>query len=317
MSERALVTGAGGFVGANLVRRLLADGVTVVATARPGPRPWRLADVEADVEVLQVDLRDAAAVEAAAIAARPARVYHLAAHGAYSWQRDLRAMVDVNILATRALLDAARALGGAALVMTGSSSEYGLKDHAPREDEALDPNSEYAVTKAAGTHLCRLAAVRDGIPAVVLRLYSVYGPWEEPGRLVPALVRRGLDGELPPLVAPETARDYVYVDDACEAIFSAGRAAESLRGEVLNVGSGRQTTLRELVDVARAALGVDATPVWGTMAQRAWDATTWVADPSAAERRMGWRATTTLPDGLTRTAAWMAADQRLRDRYTA
>ena len=72
--------------------------------------------------------------------------------------------------------------GGAGVHQHGSSSEYGLKDHAPREDEWLEPNSHYAVTKAAGTHLTALAAA-EGLPAVTLRLYSIYGPWEDLGRL--------------------------------------------------------------------------------------------------------------------------------------
>src|SRR4029453_12977117 len=84
--------------------------------------------------------------------------------------------------------------------------------------------------------------------AVVLRLYSAYGPWEHPDRLMPTLLARGLDGDLPPLVSPSVARDFVYVEDVCSAFVLAAGAP---RGRVYNVGSGRQTTVAEIVELAR------------------------------------------------------------------
>src|SRR5207248_10756728 len=118
-----------------------------------------------------------------------------------------------NILGTLHLLQAATEVGCQALVNTGSSSEYGLKDHAPDEEEVLAPNSYYAATKAAATWLCRLTARQQNASMPTLRLYSVYGPYEDGRRLLPNLVRRCLNGDWPPLVAPWVARDYVYVDD--------------------------------------------------------------------------------------------------------
>jgi UDP-glucose 4-epimerase len=312
---RALVTGAGGFLGANLVRYLAAAGHDVVALSRPGGSAWRLAEVASEVRAVELDLRDTAAIERAVAAARPQWIFHLAAHGAYSWQTDLEAMIAVNVRATAALLAAARAAGAQAFVNAGSSSEYGCKTHAPREDEWLEPNSRYAVTKAAATHLTALAAA-EGLPAVTLRLYSVYGPWEDPGRLVPALVREAARGALPPLVGPHTARDFVYVEDCCEALLRAAqRGAPGGPGATLNIGSGTQTRLDELVEVARRALGVSAQPEWGTMGQRGWDTNVWVSDPRAARERLGWRAATGLEDGFTRTAAWLAARPGLWERY--
>ena len=88
-------------------------------------------------------------------------------------------------------------------VNTGSSSEYGLKDHPPAEDESVEPNSIYAAAKAAATMLCQQAAASDGMNVSTLRLYSTYGPWEDPNRLIPALAVEGLRGEFPPLVAPD------------------------------------------------------------------------------------------------------------------
>ncbi len=312
---RALVTGAAGFLGANLVRRLHVAGHEVTALTRSREAAWRLEEVVTDVRVLELDLRDTAAIARVFDDTQPQWVFHLAAHGAYSWQSDLAQMIAVNVAATAALLQAARASGVQAFVNAGSSSEYGLKAHAPREDEWLEPNSHYAVTKATGTHLTTLAAV-EGLPAVTLRLYSIYGPWEEPGRLMPALVREATRGSLPSLVGPETARDFVYVDDCCEALLRAAeRGAPGGPGATLNIGSGTQTRLDELVEVARGALGVAAEPQWGTMGQRGWDTNVWVSDPHAALDLLDWKATSSLGDGLARTAVWLRERPLLWERY--
>lgn len=312
---RALVTGAGGFLGSNLVRRLLADGHEPLAVMRPGGTSWRLEDIATDLCIVELDLGDSSAVERTVAETRPQWIFHLAAHGAYSWQTDIEAMLAVNISATAALLAAASAADVQAFINAGSSSEYGLKDHPPREEEWLQPNSHYAVTKAAGTHLTALAAAQ-GLPAVTLRLYSIYGPWEEPGRLLPALVREAMRGRLPPLVGPQTARDFVYVEDCCEALLRAAeRGAPAGPGATLNIGSGTQTRLDELVEVARASLDVAALPEWGTMEQRGWDTNVWVADPRAASEHLGWRTSTTLGDGLSHTAAWLRAKPELWERY--
>ncbi|MGH2996928.1 MAG: NAD-dependent epimerase/dehydratase family protein, partial [Gaiellaceae bacterium] len=289
--RRALVTGAGGFVGANLVRRLLADGLRVVGLVRPGSDPWRLAGL--DVELVEADVREA-------VPGGFDLVFHLAAHGAYSWQEDDRAILETNLIGTVNALGAGRRV-----VVAGSSSEYGRKPHPPAEDEPLEPNSAYAVGKAAST----LFALHHG--AVVLRLYSAYGPWEEPNRLVPTLLVRGLQGELPPLVSPAVARDFVHVDDVCEALVLASRAEP---GRVFNVGSGRQTTVAEVVDAARRLLGVEAEPVWGSMPDRAWDTETWIANPERIRRELGWEARIRLEEGLARTLEWLRRDAP-RERY--
>jgi UDP-glucose 4-epimerase len=264
----------------------------VVALVRPRSDAWRLAGL--DLEVVEADVREA-------VPTGFDLVFHLAAHGAYSWQEDAREIRETNVLGTQNALQA-----GDRAVVAGSSSEYGHKRHAPAEDEPLEPNSPYAEAKAAATAL----ALDHG--AVVLRLYSAYGPWEEPNRLIPTLLSRGLHGELPPLVSPRVARDFVHVDDVCEAFVLAARTAAP--GRVYNVGSGRQTTVEEAVQTVRALLDLDAEPHWGSMPDRRWDTETWVANPERIERELGWTASTGLEEGLARTLEWLRKEAP-RERY--
>lgn len=310
---RVAITGATGFIGANLARRALADGHEVHLLLRRGHDAWRIADIAASVRLHEVDLTDAAAVRDALAAARPEQLFHLAAYGAYAHQAEPGAAVRTNVLGTIVLLEAARAAGVGAFVYAGTSSEYGAKDHAPGEDEVLEPNSLYAVTKAAATAYCAFVARRDRARVVSLRLYSAYGPWEEPARLIPQLVLAGLEGRLPPLVDPKVARDFVYVDDVCDA-FVAAAGAERSPSPVYNVGTGVQTTLREAVEAACRVMAIREQPVWGSMPDRAWDTTVWVSDPSRIARELGWRARVPFETGLLRTVEWLR-QPATRERY--
>jgi dolichol-phosphate mannosyltransferase len=280
---------------------------------RPEGDPWRLEG--APLDRLELDLENVEAIHAAVATVRPDWVLHLAAHGAYSWQTDRDRILATNLRATAALLDAAVEHGAAAFVHAGSSSEYGSKDHPTRETDVPEPNSDYAVAKAAATMHCAHVARALDVHAVTLRLYSVYGPWEEPNRLVPKLIANGLDGKLPPLVAPDTARDFVYVDDVHDAFVTAAERTDVARGSIFNVGSGRQTTLREIVATARDLLAVEREPEWGSHAARSWDTSVWVSDPSLAERELAWRAQRSLRDGLAETIAWLRDEPGLWERY--
>lgn len=312
---KALVTGAGGFVGANLVARLAADGHEVVAWTHPGGSEWRLDHLRGQVEVAPVELLDPEAIEAGVTAAKPEWIFHLAAHGAYSWQRDAERIMQTNLVSTVRLLAACQRHGFAAFVNAGSSSEYGFQDHAPAETELPEPNSDYAAMKAAATLHCRFVAQRDDVHVLTLRLYSVYGPWEEPGRLMPTLVARGLEGKLPPLVSPDTPRDFLSVRDTERAFLRAAERGDLERGSVFNIGSGRETKLREVVEACRARFGIEAEPEWGSEPPRAWDAAVWVGDPRRAEAELGWRAEDDLETGFGLLAEWLQERPELWDRY--
>jgi UDP-glucose 4-epimerase len=314
-SRRALVTGGAGFVGAALTRRLLAEGHRVELLLRPGSDTWRLDDIRRSFAVQEADLRDRQAVRAAVASAAPDWIFHLAAHGAYSWQTDTRGIFESNALGTLHLVDTCVDQGFEAFVHAGSSSEYGLKDHPPSEEEVPEPNSDYAVAKVTATLLCRQRAVQHGLHLATLRLYSVYGPWEDPRRLMPVLVAHGLRGELPPLVDPDTARDFVHVEDVCDAfLLTASKRVPGSDG-VFNVGSGTQTTLRQVVDIARHALNISASPNWGSHAPRSWDTNVWVADAAKIARELGWEAQMNLEDGIRNLAEWMDEHIELAEHY--
>src|SRR5579859_8191955 len=285
---RVMVTGATGFVGANLARRLVADRHDVHLLIRPTHAQWRIDDLGESVTVHSADLADVGGLAQLVANVSPRWVFHLAAYGAYPYQTDVRAMVQSNIVGTLNLIHASAGAGVEVVVNTGSSSEYGAMDHAPAESESCAPNSNYAVTKLAATLLCQQAAEQTHMRIPTLRLYSVYGPFEEPSRLMPTLVLRGREGKLPRLADPRTARDFIFVDDVVEAYLHAAYVVEAEPGAIFNVGTGKQSSLAEVVATAREVLSILAEPDWGSYPDRMWDTDVWVADRTRAGRELGW-----------------------------
>ena len=303
MNKRVLVTGAAGFVGAVLVRRLLALGHEVHALSKPSTKRWRLEGVARDLATHDQDLTDEEGLRALLLRIKPDVIYHLAAHGAYPFQTDADAVIQTNILGTWNLLKASAAVDYEVFVNTGSSSEYGFKDFAMRETDLLEPNSYYSVAKCAQTLLCQHFAKTHKKPVTTFRLFSAYGPWEEPSRLIPTLVRRCLAGEDLELVPPETARDFVFVEDVVDAYLRLDELGK-LSGEILNVGTGVQSTIKDVVSAVLEHTGARVACHWGRMQPRIWDSKIWVADITKSGRLLHWRPETSLARGIARTVAW-------------
>lgn len=313
--KRVILTGASGFVGANLARRLLRDGHELHLFLRREHNPWRIEAIRDQVQLHETDLGDAEHLTRLVEGIRPDWVFHLAAYGAYPAQSDLRLMVQTNILGTINLVQACLKAGFDAFVNTGSSSEYGFKDHAPAEDDSLEPNSHYAVTKASATLFCRHSAHARKVHIPTLRLYSVYGPYEEFSRLIPTLIVSGLDGKLPPLVRPETAHDFIHIDDVVEAYVLAATQPGDDGGAIYNVGTSVQTTIRDLVGTVQRQLNIKIQPEWDSMANRAWDTNEWSSDSTKIRNELGWQPRFKIEEGLRVTLNWFTENPALLNFY--
>jgi dolichol-phosphate mannosyltransferase len=176
----------------------------------------------------------------------------------------------------------------------------------PSEDEATLPDSDYAVSKVAASAFVKFYGIKYGMPAWVLRLYSVYGPYEDFSRLLPRLLLCAKEKKLPDLVNPNISRDFVHVDDVCNAFTTLIDKAHQLRrGEVYNIGTGTRTSLADLVSLTQRAFHVPGEPAWGSMPNRHWDHSDWFSNPTKARNDLGWQATTSLEQGLLSTMRWI------------
>ncbi|WP_433782026.1 NAD-dependent epimerase/dehydratase family protein [Actinomycetospora sp. CA-101289] len=285
-----LVTGASGFLGRHLVRRLQRVGAEVHGLTRPdapartGPVAWHRAD-----------LGDADAVRAVVREVRPAAIVHLASQVRGDRDGDLAvSMLEANTRAAVTVMIAAREAPGCRVVLAGSIEE-------PRGDEP--PVSPYAAAKAAATGYARLFHAQDDLPVTVLRIAMVYGPDQPDARkLVPHVCTALARGVAPSIGSGTRGVDWVYVEDVAEALVLAAVQPDA-PGRVLDVGSGRAVTIAEVVAELADLAGHHGPLGLGAHADRP-DEHVHLADPEPAAEVLGWRAHTPLRDGLARTLAW-------------
>ncbi len=298
-----VVFGAGGFIAANLFRRILASRADVYGVVKNLPL-WRLEGVH-DRHLFEVDVTSRSEIKDLIDSIKPATIFNCASYGAYPFETDAELIYRTNFLAFAQLVELVKDRSLAAVIHAGSSSEYGFNCAGPIETAQLAPNSNYAVSKSAVSNFINYAGKSLHLPVANLRLYSVYGPYEDSSRLIPNIVKFGLMKEYPPLVNADISRDFVYIDDVCEAfLMAAVKLTPDLYGESFNIGTGHRTTIRQVAQTAQHVFSIDKAPQFGDMKNRAWDLADWYANPAKAKERLGWTASTQFKDGLRLTADW-------------
>ncbi|RJR30272.1 NAD-dependent epimerase/dehydratase family protein [Candidatus Microgenomates bacterium] len=303
-NQNVLITGALGFVGANLVRKLYRNN-SVHIFAKKTSDDWRIRDISQKLHFHYVDLQDEKSVSQVCKKIQPEYIFHLATRGAYSQQKDPLDILKTNLLGTANLITALNPIPYKALINTGSSSEYGFKKHPMFEADVVEPNSFYAVSKVAAAFLSRVFAQSNHKPIVTLRLFSVYGPFEEPGRLIPTLILCLLNKQKIYLAPNKTRRDFIYVDDVVDAfIHTAISMSEKLYGEICNIGTGQQFTSEEVTHSIAQLLNTKATIDYTKFKNRSWDTDFWVANMQKTRSVLGWESQYSLEQGLQKTVKW-------------
>ena len=299
-----IILGASGFIGANLFKVILKTRSDVYAVINRN-KGWRLIDIPDD-KIINVDINSFSTTKNLIDSLTPKTVFDCIAYGAYSFEEDSTLIYQTNFLSTVKLIEYLALKPLAAFVHAGSSSEYGKNCAAPLENEICVPNSPYAVSKVAiANYLCYVGQHKN-FPCINLRLYSVYGPLEDTSRLIPNLLRNAMVGKLPPFVNASTSRDFVHVDDVCEAfIMAAAEMHPGIYGESINIGTGIKTTIKDLATLTINKFNIKATPNFGSMEGRVWDLTDWYSNPQKAKKLLGWEAKISLSDGLISTSKWV------------
>jgi len=298
--KRVLVTGATGFIGQRLVRRLVEAGARIYAGVAPDGRPERVARLSAQAQRLIFDIRDAGAVQAAVAETAPQIVFHLAAVGVTNPGVNPVLALAVNAGGTLHLLEPLQGQDVRRVVLVGTCYEYGAREAA----EGLDPFNAYAASKVAAWAFGRMYWRAHGLPVVTVRPFQVYGPGQPDHTLVPAAIRAALAGVDFPMTPGGQERDFIYVNDVLEGMLVAAEAP-GVEGHSFDLGTGQAHTVRQVVERIWAMTGARGHILPGALPYRTGEVMRLAADADRTARLTGWRARVGLEEGLERTIDWV------------
>jgi len=309
-----LVTGAAGFIGSHVARALLARGERVVGLDNFDPfyAPEFKRDNARDAglrELVEIDLCDGAALDAAFRAHQPSSVIHLAAKaGVRPSLRDPVGYARTNVLGTQMVLDACARHGAGRVVLASSSSVYGNNPKTPfAEDDRVDaPISPYAATKKACELIAHAHHAATRMPVACLRFFTVYGPAQRPDLAIMAFMRRIATGESIEMFGDGSmSRDYTFVEDIVAGVLAAHDRIDAHGYRVWNLGSDRPVRLDAMIEGIEKVVGrsarIERRSVPAGDVERTW------ADLSRSRAELGYAPRMSFAEGLARQWAWVRA----------
>jgi nucleoside-diphosphate-sugar epimerase len=300
---RILLTGASGFVGSHVLRRCHERGFSVAALLRPGGERRRLREAGGTVVEIDGDLGTAEAARPPIEAFAPDVVLHLAWDGVSNTLRNDPRQLRHNPAAALALVDAAAAAGARAWVGLGSQAEYGRVEGRIDERQATHPTSLYGIAKLATGLASAVRCDEQGLRFAWLRLFSTYGPDDNPGWLIPSVADELLAGRTPRLTAGTQRWDYLYVGDVADALVA---AAENVAvSGVYNLGSGEPRTVRSIVEAVRDRAAPGHALDFGAVPFRPDQVMHLEADTTRLRRDAGWQPRVSFDAGISETVGWL------------
>jgi UDP-glucose 4-epimerase len=302
--KRIFITGAGGFIGSHLARRLLDEGAQVHILARKGGSLWRIKDRVDRLVMWDADINDCTTLRTNLCNADPQIVFHLAAQVDVSRSWDLVGpMINNNLMGTINLLSALRECRLESFIYTGSSEEYGTSPSPLGEDQREDPLSPYSFSKLASSYFCQMAAKIFDLPVTIVRLFPVYGPFQEGSMFIPSAIRELLLQKEFAMSPGDQTREFNYIDDIVEAFLRIALCRDA-HGEVFNVGNGIPYRVKEVIDIIQRLVGGDSTVTIGALPYRKGEGMECFCNNQKLKSLTGWSPKVSLEEGLRVTIEW-------------
>lgn len=311
MKNTFLITGATGFIGANLVRNLVEQKQQVSIIVRDKKLNWRLSDLSSKLDIFECDIQD---VKLAQIVdkIKPDYIFHLARYGNLPHEDNVDKMIDINLKGTINLINAAKQNPFKLFINAGSGDEYGVKESAMRETDLPAPVTNNGVIKSAITFYCQKEATRNNLPIITFRIFTPYGYFEDNFRLIPSIIENSIENASVKVSIPTSVRDFIFIEDVVDAYMHAAKRKHN-PGEIYNIGSGKQHTVGEIVQMIQGITKSKSSVKWGAVAKQARyiEPLRWEANMSKTKSVLQWEARNTMESGLRKTVEWFKKNKNV------
>lgn len=281
LKKRIFITGVTGFVGANILHRLVSLWASDLhILVRKNSDLSRIDSIKDKLSIYTFALEDRLETSTYIQKIRPQIVFHTAA----AWTAvgriplSIDSLIITNSIGSMNLMDASFEAGMCEIfVNTGSSSEYWEKDAPMKESDSIEPNNLYGISKATATHYAVYLWKQKQFPIVTYRIFSAYWPLEDSKRLISTLLSSFSENTTLHLSSPYSVRDFIYIDDIVSAYLEADRAIKN-QGDIINLWTGVQTSIGEVVSILQNITGKNLEPNYGSHSKNQLEPKVWYSD---------------------------------------
>ena len=298
-----LVIGASGFIGFNLLNKISNHRKDVFGTyfSSPGSRLTSTFNKK----IFQLDNNSVSSIKNVLTTVKPRIIFDCSSYGSYSFESSYKKIFETNTLGLINTIEQCLTHDIHSYIYSGSSSEYGLNSDRPKEDSKFIPNSHYSLSKISNSFIINYYGKQKKFPILNLRLYSVYGDYEDSSRLIPNICISSLSGKLPSFAEKEVSRDFVHIDDVVNAFILASKNINSnFFGNSYNIGTGVKTSIKDIASLSKKLFKIKTNLDFNSKQNRAWDLKNWVANNKKSITDIRWTPLISLEDGLLRTQEW-------------
>lgn len=304
---RVLLTGACGFIGSHILRELLAQHIPVAIILRNDSNTWRIQPYLDQVTIIPSHLADMSGALPEILKFSPDTLINLAWYGVENkYSNDNKQMIE-NLTLVQALFDIAKNAGIRSFIGTGSQAEYGPRNAVINEEMVTLPSTLYGVAKLSAYHMLKILCEKQAMRFAWLRIFSSYGPMDNPDWFIPYLITQIRKGAIPKLTKGEQLWDYIYVQDAANAIIAVAKSQTA--AGIFNLGSGEVNTVRYLAETIRDSINSDLDLDFGAIPYRHDQVMHLQADITRLTQLVNWQPKVNLQQGIEKTIAWFKSNE--------
>lgn len=305
-SDKVLVTGANGFIGSHITRKLLNKGYDVGITKREQSDLWRIKDISDKLTTYIADLSNTENVMEVIADFKPNYILHLATYYTVQHQpQEIQLITNTNITGTLNLLEASKKNSVDLFVNTSSCFVYEESDDKISEENNLRPLNLYALSKINSEEACTFYSNNYGLKTVTFRIFPPYGPADHQRRLIPFVINNILNDEKLEMTSGKQKWDFIYVEDIADAYLKVIQNSEQIKNhEIFNLGTGQAFSIREVVSILNNLMENKVQPVWGAIPQRKNEIWNMHADIKKTNDKINWQPKISLKEGLKLTLNW-------------